>query len=276
MEYRELLKTGRETLEKAGIRDADIDAFLLLQHISGKDRTFLFAHGEEEAPEREERLYELILEKRAAHEPLQYITGTQEFMGLNFYVNRDVLVPRQDTELLVEEMMTVVQDGSYVLDMCTGSGCILLSLMSYKNDINGTGADISGAALEVAKKNALSLHKEASFIESDMFENIRGSFDYIVCNPPYIRTGDISGLDAEVRDNEPRGALDGADDGLKFYRILAADAGAHLNKGGELFMEIGFDEGTAVREMFEAAGYGSVRVIRDYSGNERIVRCSKN
>ena len=276
MEYRKLLKQGNEILKEAGIRDADIDAYLLLSHVSGKDRTFMFAHGEEKVPERMEDMYLLMIEKRAAHTPLQYITGEQEFMGIKFYVNRDVLIPRQDTELLVEEMMTVVPDGSDVLDICTGSGCILLSLMSYKNDIHGVGTDISEAALNVARRNAESLHKSATFAISDMLENVEGSFDYIVCNPPYIRTADIALLDAEVRDNEPYGALDGDADGMKYYRILADTAGEHLKAGGEIFMEIGFDQGEAVKELFENAGYSYVRVICDYSGNERIVRCLKD
>ena len=276
MEYRKLLKQGNEILKEAGIRDADIDAYLLLSHVSGKDRTFMFAHGEEKVPERMEDMYLLMIEKRAAHTPLQYITGEQEFMGIKFYVNRDVLIPRQDTELLVEEMMTVVPDGSDVLDICTGSGCILLSLMSYKNDIHGVGTDISEAALNVARRNAESLHKSATFAISDMLENVEGSFDYIVCNPPYIRTADIALLDAEVRDNEPYGALDGDADGMKYYRILADTAGEHLKAGGEIFMEIGFDQGEAVKELFENAGYSDARVICDYSGNERIVRCLKD
>ena len=270
------MNNGKDMLESSSVRDAATDAYLLLNHVSGKDRTFIFAHGDEEVPERVEQMYTLMIEKRASHEPLQYITGTQDFMGLDFYVNQNVLVPRQDTEFLVEEMMKDVEDGSDVLDMCTGSGCILLSLMSYKNDINGTGADISAEALEVAKINAANLHKSPKLIQSNMFSSIKGNFDYIVSNPPYIRTADIRGLDPEVRDHEPVTALDGDSDGLKFYRIIADGAKPHLKRSGGLYVEIGYDQGESVRNIFECAGYTDIQVIRDYSGNERVVKCLKD
>ena len=276
MDYASLLKKGREDLKEADIRDADTDAYLLLSHISGKDRTFMYAHGDTEVPEHIMDMYMQMIGKRMAHIPLQHITGTQEFMGKEFIVNADVLIPRQDTELIVEEMMTVVQDGDSVLDMCTGSGCILLSLMSYKNNIRGTGADISADALRVAEANARRLAQDAVFIRSDMFGSIDGRFDYIVSNPPYIKSRDIEGLDEEVKTYEPRQALDGDTDGLKFYRILCEEAAGHLNKNGMLFMETGFDEGSEVCDMFRSAGYTDVKLKNDYSGNERAVICSIN
>ncbi len=289
MIYRELLEEGKRTLKEAGITDAAIDAGILFEHVTGLGRGALIVRGEEEASERETDTYSLLLEKRSARVPVQHITGRADFMGLEFYVDRNVLIPRLDTEFLVEEMMREVGDGSSVLDVCTGSGCILISLMRYKNDVDGTGTDISEAALEIARKNeslvfntrteksseGCGLHNSIKWIRSDMFEAVTGEFDYIVSNPPYIRTDVIDNLMSEVRDHDPMQALDGGADGLRFYRIIAEEAGAHLKRGGKLFLEIGYDQGEDVTGLLERQGFRDIKILKDYSGNGRVVICSK-
>ncbi len=198
-------------------------------------------------------------------------------MGLEFTVNEKVLIPRQDTEILVEEVLRDLHDGSRILDMCTGSGCILISLLHYSNDCQGTGADISGDALCVARENAariLAGKKDdtvARFVESDLFERVEGRFDILVSNPPYIRSAVIPELAEEVRGNEPILALDGAEDGLLFYRRIIKQGKEHLCGGGRLFFEIGYDQGVAVKGMMEEAGYADVRIVKDFSGLDRVV-----
>ncbi len=198
-------------------------------------------------------------------------------MGLEFLVSDKVLIPRIDTEFLVEEALIDINDGADVLDMCTGSGCILLSIMKYKNDINGVGADISDHALELAGKNAENLGiSNARFVHSDLFTEIQGKYDFILCNPPYIRSGEIDGLMEEVRLYEPHAALDGGEDGLFFYRKIAEGAKEHLVNGGALILEIGYDQGEDVSRILKEEGYGHIRVLKDYSGNERVVKCLKS
>ncbi len=276
MTYSEALRKSTDYLREAGIADAETDARLLLMHVSGKDRTFFLAHGDEELTEREEKHYQLLTEKRGGHVPVQYLTGTMNFMGLDFDVAENVLIPRIDTEYLVEEAMTYVEDGARVLDVCTGSGCILLSLMRFKNAISGVGVDVSDDALALSRKNAEKLGVEnVQFIKSDLFQNVEGKFDYILSNPPYIRSSEIDGLMDEVRLHEPHLALDGGEDGLDFYRKIAHEAKEYLESEGRLFFEIGFDEGDALREILSSEGYKDIEVVRDYSGNERVVRCLK-
>ena len=276
MTYSEALRKSTDYLREAGIADAETDARLLLMHVSGKDRTFFLAHGDEELTEREEKHYQLLTEKRGGHVPVQHLTGTMNFMGLDFDVAENVLIPRIDTEYLVEEAMTYVEDGARVLDVCTGSGCILLSLMRFKNAISGVGVDVSDDALALSRKNAEKLGVEnVQFIKSDLFQNVEGKFDYILSNPPYIRSSEIDGLMDEVRLHEPHLALDGGEDGLDFYRKIAHEAKEYLESEGRLFFEIGFDEGDALREILSSEGYKDIEVVRDYSGNERVVRCLK-
>ena len=213
-----------------------------------------------------------LIEKRAAHIPLQHLTGKQNFMGLDFLVNEHVLIPRQDTEILVEEIMRDLHDGIRILDMCTGSGCILLSLLHYSNDCVGVGVDVSEDALAVARQNADRLaEKQAVFIQSDLFEKVEGSFDLIVSNPPYIRSQEIAGLMPEVREHEPHLALDGKNDGLHFYREIIKEAMLHLKRGGQLFFEIGYDQGEAVQALLAANGYTEIAVVKDYAGLDRVV-----
>lgn len=272
MQYQEIYRQGIATLERAGIEEASLDARLLLEEVCGTDRTALYVHGEEELSAEQEREYLEKLELRAKRIPLQHILGKTEFMGLTFLVNGDVLCPRPDTEVLVEEVLKYLHDGMRILDIGTGSGCILLSLLHYSNDCQGVGADISGKALQTARENAKRLSiEQACFVESDLFEKIEGQFEIIVSNPPYIRSGDIEGLMPEVRDHDPLAALDGGADGLFFYREITRRAKEHLPGGGMLFYEIGYDQGEAVRRIMEENGFREVEAIKDFSGLDRVV-----
>ena len=272
MQYAKLYQIGKEQLQKAGITDAELDARLLLEFICHTDRNALYAHGDREIEDEKMQDFLQLIEKRAVHIPLQHLTGEQNFMGLDFLVNEHVLIPRQDTEILVEEIMRDLHDGIRILDMCTGSGCILLSLLHYSNDCSGVGVDVSEDALAVARQNADRLaEKQAVFIQSDLFEKVEGSFDLIVSNPPYIRSQEIAGLMPEVREHEPHLALDGKDDGLHFYREIIKGAMPHLKRGGQLFFEIGYDQGEAVQALLAANGYTEIAVVKDYAGLDRVV-----
>ncbi len=272
MQYAKLYQIGKEQLQKAGITDAELDARLLLEFICHTDRNALYAHGDQEIEDEKMQDFLQLIEKRAVHIPLQHLTGEQNFMGLDFLVNEHVLIPRQDTEILVEEIMRDLHDGIRILDMCTGSGCILLSLLHYSNDCSGIGVDVSEDALAVARQNADRLaEKQAVFIQSDLFEKVEGSFDLIVSNPPYIRSQEIAGLMPEVREHEPHLALDGKDDGLHFYREIIKGAMPHLKRGGQLFFEIGYDQGEAVQALLAANGYTEIAVVKDYAGLDRVV-----
>ena len=272
MQYAKHYQFGKEQLQKAGITDAELDARLLLEFICHTDRNALYAHGDQEIEDEKMQDFLQLIEKRAVHIPLQHLTGEQNFMGLDFLVNEHVLIPRQDTEILVEEIMRDLHDGIRILDMCTGSGCILLSLLHYSNDCSGVGVDVSEDALAVARQNADRLaEKQAVFIQSDLFEKVEGSFDLIVSNPPYIRSQEIAGLMPEVREHEPHLALDGKDDGLHFYREIIKGAMPHLKRGGQLFFEIGYDQGEAVQALLAANGYTEIAVVKDYAGLDRVV-----
>lgn len=276
--YREVYRWGCGQLEEAQIAEAQLDARLLLEWCCGTDRNTLLAHGERCISVEEYDKYRDCIVKRSGHIPLQHITGEQDFMGLTFCVNEKVLIPRQDTEVLVEEVMRHLHDGMHILDMCTGSGCILLSLLHYSNDCTGVGVDVSEEALQVAQENAariLGAGKSAceKLLRSNLFEQLdsRDRFDIIVSNPPYIKTDVIDSLMPEVREHEPRLALDGQEDGLFFYREITAQAGAYLVRGGMLFFEIGYDQGEEVRRLMESAGYEDVEVVKDFAGLDRVV-----
>ena len=276
MTYRECYEQGCRTLQAAGIEEAALDARLLLEAVCGTDSNDLLVHGEQPvAPEAEEKYLNWI-RQRAEHIPLQQLTGEQGFMGLTFSVNEHVLIPRQDTEILVEEVLKELHDGMRVLDMCTGSGCILLSLLHYSNDCEGLGVDLSAEALEVAGRNVLKVltpekAEHAHFLQSDLFEKVEGKFEIIVSNPPYIASAEVEKLMPEVRDHEPRMALDGTEDGLYFYRRIIEEAGKHLVSSGMLFFEIGYDQGQAVSELMRTEGYCDVQVVQDYAGLDRVV-----
>ena len=271
MTYRELYEYGKKQLEDAGIEEAALDARLLLEYICHTDRNALLVHGDSVRSDLEEQFYRMVIEKRAQRIPLQHITGQQEFMGLTFKVNEHVLIPRQDTEILVEEAMRYLSDGMRILDICTGSGCILLSLLKYSNECEGLGVDISDDALAVARENAQNLGLEAEFRHSDLLEKVEGKFDMIVSNPPYIETAVIDTLMPEVREHEPMLALDGREDGLYFYRRIVEQCTSYMTRGARLFFEIGYDQGEAVKDMMIHKGFCEVEIIKDYAGLDRVV-----
>ena len=280
MTYGQFYEYGKQKLMAVGIDEAALDARLLLEYICHTDRNELIIHADRERSSMEEQFYKIVIEKRASHMPLQYITGEQEFMGLSFQVNAHVLIPRQDTEILVEEAMRYLGDGMRILDMCTGSGCILVSLLKYSNECEGVGIDISSDALRVAQENAQRLQLDATFLEGDLFlplKNFKSDktsdtlFDIIVSNPPYIETKVIDTLMPEVRLYEPVSALDGGEDGLCFYRKIAAEAPRFMRKGAYLFFEIGCAQAQKVKMLMQEAGFVKVEVLKDYAGLDRVV-----
>lgn len=271
MTYREAITFGEEQLNNAGIVDAKNDAWLLLTFVCKIDRTYYYVHMEEEISAEMQEEYKNVLNKRAEHVPLQYITGEQEFMGIKFRVNESVLIPRQDTETLVGEALKIIRPGMKVMDMCTGSGCILISILKNVVDVEGFGYDISKQALNVAKDNAKQNGVTATFEKSDLFEAVTETFDVIVSNPPYIPTEVIGSLMPEVAVYEPMQALDGKDDGLHFYRRIVKDCKQYLNENGTILFEIGHDQGDAVSEILRYAGFKDVKVVKDLAGNDRVV-----
>ena len=276
MIYKDILENGINTLERAGITEAKLDARLLLEYACGTDHSTLYAHPDREVADSEQQKYNELLSRREKREPVAYILGKWDFMGLSFNVSKDVLIPEQDTEVLVEEALRYCEDKMRILDLCTGSGCIALSLLNYTNETTAVCTDISEAALNMAKENADSLgfSERAEFIETDLFpEKKIGKFDVIVSNPPYIETEVIETLAPEVKDYEPSLALDGSADGLEFYRRIVAGAGEFLFSSGYLIMEIGYDQAEAVKALLtENGNYHDIEVIKDYAGNDRVIR----
>lgn len=272
MTYREALLSGEKQLMEAGIADARNDAWLLLAMASRIDHTFYYMHIDEDMPEEARHEFDMLIRKRSERVPLQYITGEQEFMGLMFRVNTNVLIPRQDTETLVEEALKLVQPGMKIMDMCTGSGCVLISILKNAHGVKGFGYDISKQAVNVAKENAKQNDVAAEFERSDLFsEVLEEQFDMLVSNPPYIPSEEIGTLMPEVADFEPREALDGKEDGLFFYRKIIAECPEFLKPGASVLFEIGFNQGAAVSAMMEEAGFTDVRVTKDLARNDRVV-----
>ena len=271
MNYTEAFLMGMQKLKEAEIGEAQLDARLLLEEVCGTDHNTLLCHGDREVSEAEEEQYRKALEQRAVHVPLQHLLGYQDFMGLRFQVNEHVLIPRQDTEILVEEAMRYLHDGMRILDLCTGSGCILLSLLHYSNDCEGTGVDISKEALQVAALNAELLGIKADFLKSDLYEKVTGKFDLLVSNPPYIERKVIPTLMEEVREYDPYIALDGGEDGLDFYRRIIGGAQDYLKRGGQILMEIGSGQAQVVSELLREAGFKEIYVCRDFAGLDRVV-----
>ena len=278
--YSNALKEAVESLEQSDIIDAKLDAWYLVEYITGFSRVDFLLRGNDNMSEQEYQKLRELTAKRAEHVPLQHLIGTTEFMGLSFFVNEHVLIPRQETELLVEEVLKVCK-GKTVLDMCTGSGCIIISLSVLGEIKNAYAVDLSEKALEVAKKNATFHNADISFIQSDMFHNIKNNnnintkFDIIVSNPPYIRTDVIRDLMVEVKEHEPYMALDGDADGLKFYRI-ANEAGKYLSDGGYLCLEIGYDQAEDVKRLLSERNFKEISVLKDYAGLDRIVIAKNN
>lgn len=275
----QLYRDGAKRLEEAGIGDAVLDAWYLLEYVTGISKAMYYADPDREILAEDAKQYETYIDERSKHIPLQHITGEQEFMGYPFYVNEHVLIPRQDTEILVEEAMKMIRPGMKILDMCTGSGCILLSILKmgreryYISDLKGTGVDISKEALLVAERNREHLNVDAALIQSNLFENISENdrYDMIVSNPPYIQTSVIEELEEEVRLHDPYIALDGKEDGLFFYRKIIENAEKYLKPQGCLLFEIGYDQAEPVGKLMEKAGFGQIIVKKDLAGLDRVV-----
>lgn len=273
-----LYREGQIRLKDSGIEEYQLDAWYLLEYVTGISKASYYGDPNRELSAAQAEEYRKCIEKRSERIPLQHITGVQEFMGHEFFVNEHVLIPRQDTEILVEHALDKVEDGKKVLDMCTGSGCILLSILK-RYQVQGTGADISSEALQVAERNRKHLAlPQVEWLQSDLFEKIEEKYDVIVSNPPYIQTGVIESLQEEVRLHDPYIALDGKEDGLYFYRRIIEDAKAYLEDGGWLLFEIGYDQTEPVTRLMEQAGYSEIHVKKDLSGLDRVAgaRYNKN
>lgn len=266
-----LLKKGTTILKDNGLEEAGLDAWLLLEFKTGRNRAYYFAHGDEPVSDETAAEYLTLIDRRAGHIPVQQLTHQAFFMGYEFYVNENVLIPRQDTETLVEEALKVVKPEMKVLDMCTGSGCIIVSIVHNIPEVEGTATDISKQALLVAKENAKLNQVSVTFERSDLFDNVTGTYDVIVSNPPYIRTGEVVKLMPEVQEFEPMEALDGKEDGLYFYRKIIKECKAYLKPGGHILFEIGYDQGEAVSGLLKEAGFKNVTVIKDLAHNDRVV-----
>ena len=260
------------------IPDAALDARILLTEAASVSLTAFLAEKDRRLSEQEKEKYLHYLERRKNREPVAYILEKQEFFGRAFLVTQDVLIPNQDTECLVEAALPVLKENDRILDLCTGSGCILLSLLAERQDTTGVGTDLSEKALLVAEQNAsrLMLSERASFLQGDLYEALgvreEGDvFDVIVSNPPYIRTKVIETLEEEVRTYEPRMALDGGEDGLFFYRTIVKGAGKYLKKDGFLLLETGFDQGEEAALLLRENGFTDIRIIKDLNGLDRVV-----
>lgn len=270
----EAVRCAAQYLAAHQIEDADNDAWLLFSYVTHITRAMFLAERRARMDQEALERYEALLVRRAAHIPLQHLTGEQEFMGFPFQVNEHVLVPRQDTEILVEEALKVLAPGDHVLDLCTGSGCIAISLWKLCTGLTVDAADLSAEALAVAKENAKALEAGVAFFRGDLFEAVtdRQMYDCIVSNPPYIRTEVIETLSEEVRAHEPYQALDGKEDGLYFYREIVRKSGSYLKPGGHLLFEIGYDQAEAVSMLMQTQGYEEIEVIRDLAGLDRVVK----
>ena len=280
MTYAALLTQGKSVLKSAGIADFEVDAWLILSHVTHFDRADFYMYAQDNVPSAIIDEFNNLIDIRTTRKPLQYMLGTTSFMGYDFYVKEGVLIPRPDTEVLCEQALKVIKDNDRVLDMCTGSGCIIISVTkkAMENGVDGLvaiGADVSDEAIELSTRNAAYNETTVEIIKSDLFENISGKFNVILSNPPYIVSDEIDGLMPEVRDYEPHLALDGGDDGLDYYRRLSTDAKDYLIDGGHILFEIGFEQGAAVKDIMISNGYKEVEVIKDYAGNDRVVKATK-
>ena len=279
MTVRELKTEGELALKAAGIGSAANDALELLLYVLKTDLTGYAGRLEQECGEADILSYRECIRLRASHKPLQYITGEAPFFGRMFCVTEDVLIPRFDSETMAAEAVRALPEGGRVLDLCCGSGCLLLTVLAERPDACGTGTDISEAALRVSKTNAerLALSDRADFRQGDLFAALspEDTFDVIISNPPYIADPVIETLDPEVRGHEPRLALSGGPDGLAFYRRIVPEALPHLKAEGILFLEVGSDEADAVLSMMRGFGYENTGILPDLAGNPRTVRGSK-
>lgn len=271
MILRDVLKMGEDELSAAGIPEAGLNAWYLFSWCFAMERSEYFLRSDTEMTEEGCRKYRELVALRKTRLPLEYITHETEFMGLPFYVDKHVLIPRQDTEILVEEVLKE-SVGKEVLDLCTGSGCIGISLAVLGNCRSVTLSDLSEEALQIARRNSEKNRAQVKFVHSDLFDNIRGQFDIIVSNPPYIPSQEIGSLMPEVRDYEPHMALDGDADGLLFYRSIIRESGSFLRERGILVFEIGYNQGLDVKILMERAGFCEIEIKKDLAGLDRVVR----
>lgn len=269
---RDFVKDNTNKLDAAGISDASVDIWLLLEHYADISKSDYLANPDMELTKVVAEQIEEAVEKRIKHIPLQHIIGQTEFMGLTFKVNENVLVPRFDTEILVDEVVKYVGDEYLkVLDMCTGSGCIAITISDMCDNASIVASDISKEALEVAKENNQLNQTDVTFVESDLFKKVEGLFDVIVSNPPYIKTDEIDKLQDEVKLHDPHLALDGGESGLDFYRRIIKDSKEHLKTNGMIFFEIGFDQAEEVSNILKENDYHDIVVKKDLSGLDRVV-----
>ena len=274
MTIRQAVSWGSDKLKSHGVENAEHDSFELLSAVNGMTRTFYLVNGDSFLSEEDFLLFEEYIDKRAAHIPLQHIIGKAYFYGYEFEVNGDVLVPRQDTEILVGEVMKVARSGDYILDMCTGSGCIGITIAKKFPEVKVLGIDVSEKALAVAEKNKHNLEADnIDFMPSDLFKKLNQdiTFNIIASNPPYIPTKVIDGLQDEVRLHDPILALDGSEDGLKYYRNISSEAGKYLEPDGWLCFEIGAEQALDVSDIMEREGFRNITVIKDLAGLDRVV-----
>lgn len=272
----QLVTAGKEKLNEHNVPDADIDAELLWLFVSKQDKMAYIMNRQEDVTETIRSSYEALIDKRSKRIPLQYITGIQRFMGYDFETAPDVLIPRFDTEVLVEQANRLIQDihsdKMSVLDMCCGSGCIGLSVALMNQNIHIDLCDISDSAIALTTKNAKRLEvSDYTVIKSDLFDKIDKRYDMILSNPPYIESKVIDGLMPEVRDYEPRLALDGDADGLKFYRAIIENAESYLNEKGYILFEIGNHQAHDVQQLLVDKHFEDVRVVKDLAENDRVV-----
>lgn len=271
MTYGEILSYGKEYLESSNITDFESDAWLLFSYCVNMNRTKYIMKMKDEAPDCIRQVYEALLSKRCEGVPVQYLLGTQSFFGYDFFVNRNVLIPRADTEVLVSEALKLSKENAKVLDLCTGSGCIAVSLKSERRDLRVSASDISEEALGIARLNADYNNADIDFYEGDLFEAINERYDVIVSNPPYIETEEIECLETNVRDFEPRKALDGGATGLDFYEKIFKEAGEYLSEHGVIAVEIGCNQALSVSDIAGRNGFENIRVVKDLSGLDRVV-----
>ena len=278
--YRELYEEGRRILEQAGLPDAALDARFLLEEVCGTNLQTLLVFPEKKVTEEEVNQYRAFVQRRKDREPTAMILGEWDFMGLTFRLNKSTLIPEQDTEVLVETALEELKRRGpgeaplRILDLCTGSGCILLSLLHELRNACGLGTDLSEEALEAARENAvrLGLQERAAFRQGDLWEPVGDErFDLIVSNPPYVPTDVIPTLEPEVRCGEPYAALDGGEDGLVFYRRILKEAAGHLKPSGIIIVESGFDEAAQIAALMQDQKLRGIRTVKDYGGLDRVV-----
>lgn len=266
----EVFKEGKRLLTEVNIEEAELDAWYLLEYCFGITRMSYYMNPQKEVSQEQYLRYQEAIKCRRERIPLSHITKERDFFGYTFFVNEHVLIPRQETEILVEEALKCCK-GKRVLDICTGSGCIAITISKEGAPSEVVAVDISTDALEVAKQNGKTLEADVTFIYSDLYQHVEGRYDVIVSNPPYIKTSEIKELMPEVRLHEPMLALDGMEDGLVFYRRIIDDAKNYLNPDGRILFEIGYDQGQEVKELLLMAGFLDVKVIKDLTGRDRVV-----